>query len=204
MTKIKICGLSRPEDIEAVNEYLPDYIGLVFAKSRRQISDSTAIELKRRLDPRIAAVGVFVNEKQDRILHLCETGVIDLIQLHGEETEEYIKELKKRVPNQIIKAVRVQRKEEVERAQGSCSDHLLFDTFMYGQYGGAGQAFDWSLLLPAKRPFFLAGGLHSENVLQAIHQVKPYAIDVSSGVERDGRKDTGKIKELITRIRSEI
>ncbi len=202
MTRVKICGLSRQKDIEAVNEYLPDYIGFVFAESRRQVSDSTAIELKRGLSPAIAAVGVFVNERPERILRLCEAGAIDLVQLHGEETEKYMEDLKSRVPNKIIKAIRVKSKEDIEKAKSTCSDYLLFDAYKKDQYGGAGESFDWSMIAEINKPFFLAGGIDNGNVMRAVSQAAPYGIDVSSGVETEGCKDAAKIKELIAKIRS--
>ena len=230
MSKIKICGLIRPEDVDAVNEVLPDYVGFVFAKSRRQVSAETAALLKRRLHPEIKAVGVFVNEGIDTIVNLCSSGTIDLIQLHGDEDRSYLSRLRALVPNEIIKAVRLQREENNSESlltellpvssdnntsyiHGMCagqsrniealedamkfeSDYLLLDTYHKGQYGGSGVSFDWSIVKDLKRPYFLAGGLNLENVSQAIHTLSPYGVDISSGVETDGRKDADKIREI--------
>jgi phosphoribosylanthranilate isomerase len=202
MTKIKICGLSRPADIEVVNEVLPDYIGFVFAKSRRQISSEAALELKRLLNPDIQAVGVFVNEDIEQIIKLCKTNTIDIIQLHGDEDETYINQLRTSISNKIIKVVRVQSITDIEGASHTISDYLLFDAYKKEQYGGSGETFDWSLLSQLEKPYFLAGGIQNSNVLQAIDQVHPYGVDISSGVETDGIKDAAKIKEIVARIRS--
>jgi len=201
MTKVKICGLTRLQDIDAVNEILPDYIGFVFAESKRQIDEDRAMELKKRLDPRIKAVGVFVNEDLDRIIGLCRTGIIDLVQLHGDESEEYAARLKKHIPNKIIRAVRVRNKAEVENAAKYSCDFLLFDAYHDGSYGGTGKSFDWSLIAAVNRPFFLAGGINPDNAANAIRSVKPYCIDVSSGVETNGFKDPGKIAAVVATAR---
>jgi phosphoribosylanthranilate isomerase len=202
MTKIKICGLSRSVDITEVNEVLPDYIGFVFAKSRRQVCEVTAKELKAKLNSGIQAVGVFVNEDPELIIRLCSLGIIDIIQLHGDEEYDYIGKLKARVSNPIIKAVRVRRSEDIRRANEYDCDYLLLDAYNAAQYGGSGEAFDWSLITKVNKPFFLAGGIDKNNVLQAITQTFPYAIDVSSGVETSGFKDKDKINDIVTIVRS--
>ncbi len=202
MSKIKICGLSRPLDIATVNYILPDYIGFVFAKSSRQVSLDLAKALKDNLDTSIEAVGVFVNEEIEHIVTLCDTHVIDIIQLHGDEDEDYIKKLQAYVPNKIIKAIRVKDSEDIKRANRVTCDYLLFDTYQNNKFGGSGKVFDWSLLSNINKPYFLAGGLDSSNILQAQEQCKPYCIDVSSGVETDGYKDSSKIIDIVTKIRS--
>jgi phosphoribosylanthranilate isomerase len=202
MPKIKICGLSRLVDIDMVNEARPDYIGFVFAKSKRQVTEETASLLKSRLDPAIKAVGVFVNEESDTIIHLCRTGTIDIIQLHGDETEEDIQRLRQAVTNPIIKAVRVRTAEDICGAQQQSCDYLLLDAYREDQYGGSGETFDWSVITQAGKPFFLAGGIHAGNVINAIRLAEPYCIDVSSGVETDGYKDRSKINEIIMKVRS--
>ena len=202
MTKIKICGLVRPADIAIVNEALPDYIGFVFAKSKRQISDKLAEELKSMLHPTIHSVGVFVNEDLERITYLCNKKIIDFVQLHGDEDEDYIVKLKTKIGTPIIKAVRVRGVEDIPRADGIDSEYLLLDAFKEDQYGGSGASFDWSMITKVNKPYFLAGGINSDNVLSAIRQVNPYAIDVSSGVESDGFKDKNKIIDMITKVRS--
>lgn len=201
MAKIKICGLVREQDIDAVNSVRPDYIGFVFAKSKRQIDVKKAKELKSCLDPLIKAVGVFVNEDIKNIAKLCSFGVIDLIQLHGDENEYYIRELKKCVSNKIIKAVRVRGREDIIKAEESLCDYMLLDAYHDGEYGGAGRTFDWSVIPSLKKPYFLAGGINSGNVALAIELYAPYCIDVSSGVETDGYKDPEKISAIVARVR---
>jgi phosphoribosylanthranilate isomerase len=201
MTKIKICGIKRLEDIRYVNEYQPDYIGFIFAESKRRIDESTAFRLKSRLNPSIKAVGVFVNEPIEQIAALCGTRTIDLVQLHGEEDEAYILMLKSLVPNTVIKAVRVGQKGQIEAAQKLPCDYLLLDTFSKEQYGGSGKTFDRRFIPKDCKPFFLAGGLKKENIAEAISDSKPYCVDISSGVETDGVKDERKIKEIIDIVR---
>jgi phosphoribosylanthranilate isomerase len=202
MTKIKLCGLKRIEDIEYVNKYQPDYIGFVFAKSSRFINDTLAFQLKSRLDERIQAVGVFVNEPMEHIISLCRNKVIDAVQLHGDEDEAYMRKLKGFISNSIIKAIRVQSRDQIEAAQNLSCDYLLLDTYQKAQYGGSGIAFDHSVIPKSCKPFFLAGGLNKENIVKAIKDSNPYCIDVSSGVETDGVKDEGKIKEIIDMVRN--
>lgn len=201
MTRIKICGLSRQQDIEAVNMVLPDYIGFVFAPSKRQVSSQTAKTLKGALHTSIKSVGVFVNERVDTIAELCDSQIIDIIQLHGDEEEGYINTLKHQVSNPIIKAIRVKTPEDIQQANRIACDYLLFDTFQENQYGGSGKAFDWSVLSDINKPYFLAGGIHSGNILQAREQCRPFCIDVSSGVETNGYKDCNKIKEIVEKLR---
>lgn len=201
MVKIKICGLMRKEDIDAVNAALPDYVGFIFAKSRRQIDENKAKELRASLNPSIKAVGVFVNEDIESIIRLYNTGIIDVVQLHGDEDEDYIRKLKACVSNEIIKAVRVKGEEDIRKAEGLSCDYLLFDTYHEGTYGGTGKTFNWSMIPDLNKPYFLAGGINSENIEQAIKQHNPYCIDVSSGVEIDGYKDPEKIMEIVMRVR---
>lgn len=202
LTRIKICGLSRAADIEMVNIAKPDYIGFVFAKSRRQVDKRTAAGLKKLLNPDIKAVGVFVNEEPDTIIRLCRENVIDIIQLHGDEKEDYILRLKAAVDKPIIKAVRV--KNSIGASLPACKscDYLLFDSFREDIYGGSGICFDWSLIEDCNKPFFLAGGINQDNVVKAIKRVAPYCIDVSSGVETNGYKDFNKIVNIVNTVRS--
>jgi phosphoribosylanthranilate isomerase len=202
MAKIKICGLSRPVDIETVNEALPDYIGFVFAESRRQVGEHTAKSLKELLDPRIRAVGVFVNEDMDKIIRLCRLGIIDIIQLHGDESEDYLADLRKEVSNPVIGAVRVRSAWDIIEAENRACDYLLLDAYKDNRYGGSGEVFDWSVITRLEKPFFLAGGIHAENVIAAIRSSNPYCIDVSSGVETGGFKDRNKIIDIVTKVRS--
>jgi len=196
--KIKICGLRRIEDIEAVNGAMPDYIGFVFAKSKRQIDMETAAKLKKRLDKRILAIGVFVNQPVDFIAELYQKGVIEIAQLHGEEDDKYICELRKVCDCKIIKAVGIAK--ELPDLPKS-ADYLLFDT-LSTQRGGTGETFDWKVLENYTGiPYFLAGGLSPENVSDALHCLAPFAVDVSSGVEMDGCKDAERINEFVQSVR---
>jgi phosphoribosylanthranilate isomerase len=185
-----------------VNEYLPDYIGFIFAESRRQVTEEQAKLLKQLLSPWVKAVGVFVNDDIRRIAGLCSKGIIDLVQLHGDEDEEYIRCLRTMTDKVIIKAIRVKTSADVIQAFDSEADYLLFDTYHKQQYGGSGIAFDWSLIKKSVRKFFLAGGINEDNILEAVGNYQPYAVDVSSGVETDGKKDPQKIRNIIAKVRS--
>ncbi|ACL77507.1 phosphoribosylanthranilate isomerase [Ruminiclostridium cellulolyticum] len=200
--KIKICGLTRTQDIEYVNEALPDYVGFVFAKSKRQVTPETAEQLRKLLDSRIAVVGVFVNEDIDRITSLCKNGIIDIIQLHGDESDEYIESLRQNIDNLIIKAIRVKDSESVKASCSLPCDYLLFDTFSGNDYGGTGKAFDWKLISDIDKPFFLAGGISIDNAVTAIKNMSPYCLDISSGVETDSVKDRNKILNIVNLARS--
>lgn len=202
MTKIKICGLTRKEDIQSVNRWRPDYIGFVFGQSRRQVTPEQAGLLKAGLDARIKAVGVFVNQPVPLIAELCHTGVIDVVQLHGDENEAYIRELKRQIDCPVVKAVRVRHAEQVRQAEKLSCDWLLLDTYQKGQYGGSGKTFDYALIPILKKWFFLAGGLANSNIAQAIEQCNPYGVDLSSGVETNGIKDEDKIRQIIRTVRS--
>ena len=202
MTKIKICGLTRKEDIESINRWRPDYIGFVFCASRRQVTPEQAGFLKAGLDDRIKAAGIFVNEPVISIIELCNTGVIDVVQLHGDEDEAYIKTLKDQIECPVIKAVRMQSAGQVLQAEKLSCEFLLLDTYQKGQYGGSGKMFDYAMIPILQKRFFIAGGLNSSNIAQAIRACNPYGVDISSGVETNGIKDEGKIKEIIQTVRS--
>lgn len=202
MSKIKICGLHRTEDILAVNEYLPDYIGFVFSQSRRQVTAEQAFRFKEKLNPKIKAVGVFVNEPAASIAKLFKEGVIDLIQLHGDEDEEYIRLLKQELSCPVIKAVRVQSGEQIIQAQRLPCDYLLLDAYSKNAYGGTGDKFRWDIIPQnLSKPFFLAGGINESNIARAVKEARPYCIDVSSGAETGGVKDKEKIKQIINLVR---
>ncbi len=200
-TKVKICGLTRMEDVMCVNQCRPDYAGFVFAKSRRQVSAEQAEGLRRAMDSEILSVGVFVNGDMDEIVRLARQKVIDLIQLHGDEDAGYLKRLSKRVKVPIIRAVRVQSKEQIEKAQEQECDYLLLDTYHPGQYGGGGRTFDPALIPSLYKPWFLAGGLDRGNIVEKIQAHHPFGVDVSSKVETEGKKDPEKIREFIERVR---
>ena len=195
MVKIKICGLKRLEDIKLVNKYKPDYIGFVFADSKRKVSHDLAGKLKENLDSDIISVGVFVDAPQDEILELYDKGIIEIAQLHGIESEEYIRNLKEKTNYKlkIIKAIEMSEDTDLLSYDTSKADYLLFDS---GK--GSGKTFDWRLIRKdLKKEFFLAGGLNSSNVIEAIDEFNPYAIDLSSSLETDGFKDENKIKEIM-------
>ena len=201
MTKIKICGLKTVEDIAKVNSLLPDYVGFVFAEgSKRQVSIKEAKAMKQALDPRICAVGVFVNESIRQITELVSCSVIDAVQLHGDEDAAYLQALKAAVSCPIIKAIPVGA---IPPQLPLGADYLLFDTASK-EHGGTGKTFDWSLLPPLQLPYFLAGGLNCSNVEEALVKLQPYCVDVSSGVETDGRKDQKKMRQFIRLVRKEV
>lgn len=201
MTKIKICGLTSPEDIAAVNTACPDYIGFVFAPGKRKVSCSQAVKLKALLSPSIQAAGVFVNAPIEEMAALANQGIIDIIQLHGDEANHIILQLKEQTSVPIIKAIRIKASDDFLKAASVPSDYLLFDTFINGTYGGSGRTFDWSMIPKLGRPYFLAGGLNQGNI-EAAAQTPAYCLDISSGVETDGCKDPYKIKQLVHTIKS--
>ena len=197
MTKIKLCGLRRFCDIEAANKLKPDYIGFVFVpKRRRYVTQLQAAELKSMLCPDIQAVGVFINEDISTVASLLNLGVIDMAQLHGDEDEDYIAQLRRLTEKPIIKAFQVKSNQEVLKAQDSTADYILLDAGT-----GDGRRFDWKLIAGMTKPYFLAGGLDSENAGEAIRALHPYALDVSSGIETDGVKDTEKMAAFVAAVR---
>ena len=195
MVKIKICGLKRLEDIKIVNKYKPDFIGFVFADSKRKVTPNLARQMKQNLDDSIQSVGVFVDAAIDEILEIHEQGIIDMAQLHGSESEDYIDELKKKSNNQlkIINAIEMDDEKDLLEYDNSTADYLLLDS---GK--GSGKTFDWRLIRKdLKKEFFLAGGLNYQNISRAINEFDPYAIDLSSSVETNGYKDELKIKKVM-------
>ena len=199
MTKIKLCGLTRPCDIEYVNELLPEYIGFVFApKSRRYISPEKAEVLREHLDDRITPVGVFVDEKIEVIADLIKRKIIDVVQLHGNESEKYITGLRRVIDCPVIKAFRIESEADIVSANNSSADYVLLDSS-----GGTGKVFDHSLLKDIARPYFLAGGLTPENVETAIKQLAPFAVDASSSLETDGFKDKIKMTAFVNAVRKD-
>ncbi|MBQ9749468.1 MAG: phosphoribosylanthranilate isomerase [Clostridia bacterium] len=199
MTKIKLCGLFRACDIEAANELRPEYIGFVFAqKSRRYVSAEKAAKLKRLLHTDIKAVGVFENESLQNVADMLKNGVIDLAQLHGNEDDEYIKKLRTLADKPIIKAFRIKYEQDITKANASTADYVLLDSG-----AGTGTVFDWNLIAKIDRPYFLAGGLDTENVSEAVKKLKPFAVDVSSGIETNGLKDKTKMAAFVVAVRKE-
>lgn len=194
-TKIKICGLKRPEDITYVNEAKPDYCGFIieFPKSSRNVTGALVRELTAKLNPDIIPVGVFVNVAPERVEELLLDGTIHIAQLHGQEDEAYIRRIQKNTGHQVIKVFSVKTAQDIENALKSPADYILLDQ----GGGGTGQTFDWSLIPEIDRPFFLAGGLGADNLEIAVRTIHPYAVDLSSSVETDGMKDRDKILKAV-------
>ena len=204
MVKVKICGIKNLQDVQAVNKHKLDFAGFVFYPlSKRYVSLIVARRLKAALNRHIKTVGVFVNAPVEEIAAAAELGIIDLVQLHGDEGNAYIAELKKICKLPIIKAVRVQDENDIKRADYYDCDYLLFDTYSQSAYGGTGRQFNTQLLKGVKihKPYFIAGGLNADNVRHAIKGLKPFAADVSGGVETDGGKDAAKIKAFIKQVK---
>ncbi|MDY3728512.1 MAG: phosphoribosylanthranilate isomerase [Wujia sp.] len=213
MQKIKLCGMMKPCDIEYANRVKPDFVGFIFANTRRKISAAQAKQFREALDAEIPAVGVFVNEDIPVIASLVQDGCIDMIQLHGEEDADYIRCLREVCDVPVIKAVKVQTVEQIRQTAALPVDYLLLDTYRKGVLGGTGEAFDWELLREAKavagdtaegelfgKPYFLAGGLHAGNLREAA-ALGSYGLDVSSGIETDGSKDFTKMVEVMELVR---
>ena len=196
-TKIKLCGLFHPEDIDYANRVHPDYIGFVFWEhSKRKVSSEQASVFRKSLKPGIEVVGVFVDAPCEEIISLLEDGIIDIAQLHGEENEEDIQYIKAVTGKPVVKAVKVRDRYDVEAWLDSAADYLLFDSGM-----GSGISFDWGLLSGVDRDFFVAGGLHIDNLSEVLDTLAPYAVDLSSGVETDGVKDFEKMKAVVNLVR---
>ena len=198
--KLKFCGLTREADIRAANETRPDYIGFVFAESRRRVTDEQAARLRALLSPGIQAVGVFVNDDPTHIALLANRGVIDLIQLHGSESAAYIQRLRTMTAAPIICALRVGKQTDIKREESNLVDFLLLDTYTKDAYGGSGRIFDWSLLGEVGKPYFLAGGLNESNIIRAM-RTGAYALDLSSGIETDGVKDAEKMRRVAALVK---
>ena len=198
-TKIKICGLRRREDILAVNETKPDYGGFIieFPKSFRSVTAEQVRLLVKNLAPEIQPVGVFVNAPMEMVKELLNDGTLALAQLHGREDESYIRKLKASTDKSIIKAFSIKTTEDIEMALRSPADYILLDQ----GGGGTGKTFDWSLIPEIQRPFFLAGGIGAANLEQAIREIHPYAVDLSSSVETEKWKDPAKIRQVVDIVR---
>lgn len=208
--KIKICGLRTPADVAAVNAALPEYAGFIFVPMRRRyVAPAQAAILCQQLDPRIRPVGVFVDARVEEVLEVLAHCPLDMVQLHGSEDNDYIAMLRAAyrgrfaVENHelcIVKAFRVEGADDIRRAEASAADEILLD---HGA-GGTGERFDWTLLKYCRRRFFLAGGLTPDNVENAIRVAQPYAVDASSSLETDGRKDPEKIRRFVAAVRRSL
>lgn len=198
--KIKLCGMFRDCDIDFANEARPDYIGFIlgFPKSHRNIGCETAQRLRSRLSPEIKAVGVFVNSPETTCAEYANCGIIDVIQLHGQEDADYIRRLRGLTGAPIIKAAKIRTPEDIRNVQALGADYVLLDNGT-----GTGEMFDHSLLSGAeiRQPFFLAGGLTPDNLRQAAEDIRPYCVDLSSGVETDKLKDRDKMLAVVRIIR---
>ena len=220
--KVKMCGISKVETIPAVVEAQPDYMGLVFAPSKRQVTVDQAKILVSELHKQYAnrynrdviqwsndvvqefikTVGVFVNETLDNLVTIVKETNLDVVQLHGDEDEAFIQSLKERTNVEVWKAVQIRSAADAEAWIDSSADMLLFDAYHKDERGGTGEVFDWSCLDEFERPFMLAGGIDSTNVARAIRTVRPYGIDISSGIETNGVKDDEKIKAFTNIVRT--
>lgn len=199
MTKIKLCGLSRPGDVETANDLQPEYVGFVFVpKSKRFVPPEQAAELRKLLLPGIQAVGVFVNQPAEMVAKLLNEQTIDIAQLHGSEDESYIAQLRRLTRKPIIHAFRIADTKDIPAAEASSADYVLLDSG-----AGTGTVFDWNLIGRIQRPYFLAGGLNPGNVGDAIRKLHPFAVDVSSGIETEGRKDPEKMAAFVAAVRRE-
>ena len=199
-TRIKICGLTRPEDIQAVNQAKPDFCGFIveFPKSRRNVTVEQLRKLREQLDENILPAGVFVNAPAELPAKLLNEGTIALAQLHGQEDEEYITRLKGMTDQLLIKAFSIKTEADVDQALRSGADYILLDQGA----GGTGETFDWNLVPSIKRPWFLAGGLGCDNLETAIQRLHPWAVDLSSSVEINGHKDPDKIVKAVQTVRN--
>ncbi len=199
MTKIKICGLSHDVDAEFVNAAKPDFVGFIIGVpfSKRNIDCNRAERLRSLINKEIPTVGVFIDYPIKDIEELVNRGIINIVQLHGSENEEYIKSLREIIPNtEIWKAFVIKSADDISKAKKSSADKVLLDSGT-----GCGKTFDWSIVSGINREFILAGGLNSENIPKAVEQVNPWAVDLSSGVETNGVKDKEKIFKAINAVK---
>ena len=191
--KLKFCGIRRPEDVAYVNEVKPDFADLSLPIPGERLHWNRRLNFVFHILPEIPVVGVFVNENPETIIHYVKENAIDMVQLHGDETNDEILQIKEATGVEVIKAVRAKDVESIRKADAMECDYLLIDAYQPGVYGGTGNAFDWTMIpKDLHHPFFLAGGLNASNVRQAMQQVPAYALDISSGIEIEGCKDWKK------------
>lgn len=203
MAKIKICGIRRNEDVEIVNKYIPDYVGFVFANSKRKVTVSCAQALSLRLQENIKKVGVFVNEDYETVKSIADAVKLDILQFHGSESNDYINSFK---AYEVWKAFSLTSEKDVELIKKCSADAFLIDSKDGNKVGGTGKVFDWNILKNIKsyigKPIIAAGGLDEDNVEMCIKELNPFGVDVSSGVETEGFKDEAKIKNFIMKVRN--
>ena len=215
-TLVKICGLRRPQDAEAANRVLPDFAGFILSTGfRRSISPEQALTLRNILDPQIRTVGVFVDEPLESLIRIARSGCIDMVQLHGHESDTAIAEIAAMTGLPMIRSFRISGRADLIAAASSSADWVLLDSG-----AGTGQSFDWEMLeqflreegsggrtpclnlFPGGHPWFLAGGLSAENAGEAVRRLCPTAVDVSSNVETDGWKDPAKMEAFVKAVRT--
>ncbi len=203
--KVKLCGIKRPEDVSYMNEFKPDYVGFVFAGTKRRVSPEAAALLAEKLNPKIRKVGVFVDEEPEIVRFAARLIGLHAVQLHGAENTQYIEQLRSALPGvKIWKAVRVKNEESILSALHLPADRFLFDSFSPTEQGGTGIPVNLELIQKSgfNKPFFLAGGLNSKNIPGIIEKIRPYGVDISSGIETDGVKDPKKIEAVMRILRS--
>ncbi len=197
---IKLCGMRRSEDAAYCNECMPDYIGFIFAESKRKVLPELAEQLRSKLDPKIVTVSVTVNATIEFFAEI--SGSADIFQLHGNEDAEYILALRKLFPEkEIWKAGRIRSEADIDALAEISADKFVLDAFSADAYGGTGKKIDEKLLAYAKnklsKPFFIAGGIDSSNIADIINKYAPYGVDLSSGIETNGFKDRAKMLEIM-------
>ena len=199
--KIKICGIKNENEAKIINECMPDIAGFVFASGKRQIDINKAKILKKIINPEIETAGIFVEQNEDEILEIYNEKVIDIIQLHGDYDERTIKNLKEKTNAKIIKVIRV--KEGFYKIE-TLADFILFDTYSKDKYGGLNKTFDWNIKIISNVPYFVAGGINENNIIEMVKKLTPYGVNISSGVEVDGFKTKEKVFNIIKIIKEEL
>ena len=199
--KIKICGIKNENEAKIINQCMPDIAGFVFASGKRQIDINKAKNLKKIINPEIETAGIFVEQNEDEILKIYNEKVIDIIQLHGDYDERTIKNLKEKTGAKIIKVIRV--KEDFYKIK-TLADFILFDAYSKDKYGGLNKTFDWNIKIISNVPYFVAGGINENNIVEMVKKLTPYGVDISSGVEVDGFKTKEKVFNIIKIIKEEL
>lgn len=199
--KIKICGIKNENEAKIINECMPDIAGFVFASGKRQIDINKAKILKKIINPEIETAGIFVEQNEDEILKIYNEKIIDIIQLHGDYDERTIKNLKEKTGAKIIKVIRV--KEGFYKIE-TFADFILFDAYSKDKYGGLNKTFDWNIKIISNVPYFVAGGINENNIVEMVKKLTPYGVDISSGVEVDGFKTKEKVFNIIKIIKEEL
>ena len=199
--KIKICGIKNENEAKIINECMPDIAGFVFASGKRQIDINKAKILKKIINPEIETAGIFVEQNEDEILKIYNEKVIDIIQLHGDYDERTIKNLKEKTGAKIIKVIRV--KEDFYKIE-TLADFILFDAYSKDKYGGLNKTFDWNIKIISNVPYFVAGGINENNIVEMVKKLTPYGVDISSGVEVNGFKTKEKVFNIIKIIKEEL